>query len=501
MGTPLNQPDSASTSGAPYYQPVRSILYHDSQDYDEVVSPTAPPYPDLPDHVINETIQHHHFDSSDQLEGLLKVANCVAAREAVTHITNGTGTTRHPLYTRQGTSKRKHSLTPPEDQANQAMRRSKRQKQNSLPFSTVAHPVPPVHPAPADGGTIASTDTTIAYSGAIEYTEPRPPGIHTSAALFRQPSSPNKKSTRPPISKLFTSLELAPSTFLELQSAAKAYMLNPDQPDRQDCVGNRGKGDSDVVKLRLYNCVRDFLEEEEVTGQDGDQSSSTNTANRKRRGDVYFGEHVMKEDGGERKWIWPRDKERVVGLCVPLLRRMVTNERQRKYAVETRSQARLDGGSVKEKHDEGGMVEENGREALKAHALTYHIYIQDLDTMTLARPRIDIRNPASLAFETMINHIRDDLDEVPSGTIHHYADRAQPQAGRMLQQEAQRALAVEQDNSGESRGADFEVHVQTRAGLKIVTMQEEWVAVVNDVLQCPWFENTVKVVVRRGQMD
>ena len=141
-------------------------------------------------------------------------------------------------------------------------------------------------------------------------------GVHSAAALFRQPST-NKKHTRPPMSKLFSSLELSPENFLHLQAAAKAYMLDDDHPERRDCVGQRGKGDSEMVKLRLFNCVRDFLIEDN-------------------RGERFFGESSFNEGIGRRTHVWPRDQPKIVLLVIPLLRRMVTNERQRQYAVETR---------------------------------------------------------------------------------------------------------------------------------------------------------------------
>jgi hypothetical protein len=141
-------------------------------------------------------------------------------------------------------------------------------------------------------------------------------GVHSAAALFRQPSS-NKKYTRPPISKMFSSLEISPENFLHLQAAAKNYMLNDEHPERRDCVGQRGKGDSEMVKLRLWNCVRQFLEGEG-------------------NGERFFGENVVNEGMGPRAYIWPRDHHKIISLVIPLLRRMVTNERQRQYAIETR---------------------------------------------------------------------------------------------------------------------------------------------------------------------
>lgn len=146
--------------------------------------------------------------------------------------------------------------------------------------------------------------------------EARAVGVHSAAALFRQPSN-NKKYTRPPMSKMFSSLELSPENFLHLQAAAKSFMLDDRHPERRECVGQRGKGDTEMVKLRLWNCVRHFLE---VEGN----------------GERFFGEHVVNEGMGPRLHVWPRDQQKIISLVIPLLRRMVTNERQRQYAIETR---------------------------------------------------------------------------------------------------------------------------------------------------------------------
>jgi hypothetical protein len=53
-------------------------------------------------------------------------------------------------------------------------------------------------------------------------------------------------------------------------------------------------------------------------------------------GPRFFGEHVVNEGMPPRTYIWPRDQQKIISLVIPLLRRMVTNERQRQYAVETR---------------------------------------------------------------------------------------------------------------------------------------------------------------------
>lgn len=140
----------------------------------------------------------------------------------------------------------------------------------------------------------------------------------SAAALFRQPLASTKKYTRPPIRKLYSSLELSPENFLHLQSAAKGYMLDEDHPERRDTIGQRGRGDTDLVKLKLWNFVKEFLDD---LGN----------------GRKFFGEHVPGAEGQPaRTMFWPQDAEQIIKACVPVLRRMVTNERQRQYALEAR---------------------------------------------------------------------------------------------------------------------------------------------------------------------
>jgi len=169
----------------------------------------------------------------------------------------------------------------------------------------------------------------------------RAAGVHSAAALFRPPSDSSKKYTRPPMSKLFSSLQLSPENFLHLQAAAKKFMLDPEHPERQTYVGNRGKTDGEMGKLDLHKCVRKFLE----TGGWGQK---------------YFSEDAPPPGDGDgdgsvennrRRFYWPAESDRIVALCTPLLRRMVTNERQRQYAVESRK-----GGGKAEKQGGAGTA-------------------------------------------------------------------------------------------------------------------------------------------------
>jgi hypothetical protein len=147
----------------------------------------------------------------------------------------------------------------------------------------------------------------------------RPSAAATSAAaIFRQPSATNKKYTRPPIGKLYSSLELPPECFVHLQAAAKDFMLDENHPDRLDTIGQRGRGDTDLVRLKLWNIAKEFLDD---LGN----------------GLKFFGDHVPSVEGqSPRTMIWPQNAEQIIKACVPVLRRMVTNERQRRYAIQAR---------------------------------------------------------------------------------------------------------------------------------------------------------------------
>jgi hypothetical protein len=154
---------------------------------------------------------------------------------------------------------------------------------------------------------------------------------HSASVLFREPSTKTKKHSRPPLRKVFSSLELAPENFLRLQSAAKAYMLDEAHPERRDVVGHKkNSGGADLAKLNLWNCVDEFLS---VHGY----------------GEKYFTAGAGDEVPGAppRTLFWPHDRQHIIKLMMPLMRKMVTNERQRIYAAATRKH-----GSGKETSDE-----------------------------------------------------------------------------------------------------------------------------------------------------
>lgn len=157
---------------------------------------------------------------------------------------------------------------------------------------------------PATSYQKASLPEEFRWSAADQLTEPqaqpqdsieKSPGSQSATALLRNPATTTKRHTRPPMSKLYTSLELDPENFLHLQAVAKTYMLDPHHPERGDCVGQRGKGDSEAVKLKLWNTAARFLVEEG-------------------HGYSHFGQQVLGEQGSLRTMIWPQDKSRVSSI-------------------------------------------------------------------------------------------------------------------------------------------------------------------------------------------
>lgn len=191
----------------------------------------------------------------------------------------------------------------------------------------------------------STESTTLPRPGEALLDDARAAGVHSAAALFRRSSEKTaRKYTRPPMSKLFMSLQLSPENFLQLQAKAKTYMLDTAYPERQNCVGNRGKGDTDMVKLRLFNCVRDFL----INGV-GEECFGENVEKPGDRDAIEAARALGEEKAPitEGRLTWPRDGNKIISLVTPLMRRMVTNERQRMYAIETRK------GGSKKKDKEG----------------------------------------------------------------------------------------------------------------------------------------------------
>ena len=124
------------------------------------------------------------------------------------------------------------------------------------------------------------------------------------------------KRTRPAINQLFAALELSAEAYISLSGLAKTFMLDPAHPERMACVGDRNRTQGDAARLRLWGCVRALLDSDAGGGESV--------------GDTFFAAQG-------RSYTWPEDAEMVIARLTPLVRRVVTNERQRRYAVATRA--------------------------------------------------------------------------------------------------------------------------------------------------------------------
>ncbi|CAI6336006.1 unnamed protein product [Periconia digitata] len=303
---------SSSSSTAAVAAPSSSYTYSERRRSEEPELPTA----SLED--------NHHFVE------LLEAATTAAAGQT-TNV--GTTSMERAGSLDPSTGKRKRvSSSPPADGGATSAEQPKRAR-TDIPSQSQPRDT-------EDGARDISEANSVSASTDTALLDARAAGVHSAAALFRRTSERSgRKYTRPPMSKLFISLQLSPENFLHLQAQAKAFMLDPTHPERQNCVGNRGKGDTDMVKLRLFNCVKDFLSDrvgEQYFGDGVEKPHKSDTLDAARA----LGEDRLPTD---ERLIWPRDGNKIISLVTPLLRRMVTNERQRMYAIETRSK----GGSKK----------------------------------------------------------------------------------------------------------------------------------------------------------
>ena len=138
-----------------------------------------------------------------------------------------------------------------------------------------------------------------------------------TAVLFREVGE-NARGSRPPMARMFQTLELVPENFLKMQNDAKSYMLDTNYLDRRDVIGEkRQHGGQDLARIRLFNHTEAYL--------------------KAGAGERYFGHHAV-TPGYVRTMFWPEDSAEIIRQMMPLLRKMVSNERQRVYAAETRKE-------------------------------------------------------------------------------------------------------------------------------------------------------------------
>ncbi|THY33619.1 hypothetical protein D6D01_02216 [Aureobasidium pullulans] len=446
-------------SNGPYYQPVQA---HDQPVSDEMrlaqgildYTASAPqasmyPEPNSEYHHAQQLASEQEAEDHAQLQGLVEAATSAAAQEQIrqrnqqlqfAHSDQDLASLLRDPSARLSTSRRKRSNSLDNDDQTSASESSKRQRRSE-----------------DDGHHSPHLDARAA-------------GVHSAAALFRPASDSSKKYTRPPMSKLFTSLELSPENFLYLQAAAKQYMLNANYPDRQACVGNRGRGDNEMVKARMYQCVREFLEAEGW-------------------GEKYFGENAPPPNDGEanappqpRRYVWPRDRDRIIALCTPLLRRMVTNERQRQYAIESRkggkpdkipqdasdpqAQSAYDQDSVSmSAHDAQAESYDSRLDAIPA----YHLYLVTPETGQLVRDRISFTMEEEFSWQWLVDTL-----------VSNWCSALQ-----IVQPPPDIAANILER---------FTIKVLTSSGLTTVSGEGEWQLAIQDIRQTIWLDSTVKVV-------
>lgn len=139
-----------------------------------------------------------------------------------------------------------------------------------------------------------------------------------TAVLFREVGENARKYSRPPMAIMFQNLELVPENFLKLQNDAKTYMLDPAHTDRRDVIGERRQhGGQDLARIRLFNITEAYL-----NGGAGER---------------FFG-HSAITPGYVRTLFWPENSPEIIRQMMPLLRKLVSNERQRLYAAENRKE-------------------------------------------------------------------------------------------------------------------------------------------------------------------
>ncbi|KAK4983123.1 hypothetical protein LTR50_007408 [Elasticomyces elasticus] len=459
------------TSDGPYYQSLPVGYQQGNDEFPQAIdkaesntpAPTASVYPEpLP-------VGTDYAQLDPLMAGLIEAANAAQAQQSPgTEVPageyNGQAQAEAALATMRRKSKRKRDKSADTDGiAEDATAAPKRQKRNSRGSAVVDI---------TDNDDIQVTSTTNTAQESPNALGARSAGVHSAAALFREPSANSKKYTRPPMSKLFASLQLSPERFLYLQAAAKQYMLDPEHPERQDCVGSRGRGDSDMVKLKLYQCVRSFLEDEDMGlkyfGADAEVEPNAQTD-----GTINY------NDTPARKWTWPRDGDKIIALCTPLLRRMVTNERQRKYAVESRKGDKNKDGTdgqadVRTNANDEGLSHNSSAPFNKGEVClecSYNICTNSDHQQSTTQP-IDL-NPA-------LEH----------GLVQIYLARDHNTVVDTIMQNAPGPGSPDIQAFPK-----FRVNVLTSDGLVPVNGPDTWQLAREDVQRTVWLDNIVKVVV------
>ncbi|KAF4553974.1 Hypothetical protein D9617_5g068490 [Elsinoe fawcettii] len=292
-----------------------------------------------------------------------------------------------------------------------------------------------------------------------------------------------KKQTRPSVENLYDAVQLTPERFLDFMSAAKAFMLDPAHPERKECIGQRGKGDNKEVKLELLKTTTDFLEEghglhffgahSEPPGDPNGTFNQVITVSSRQRElskpsvSAPPAVHAQSQNRPKRDFTWPEDRNETISRCLMVMRKVASNEKQRLYALDTRKAARTE--------ENTGV---DGTNADQTSRQTFQIRVFVVDERVRRPPTILSQSieDADLAWKVI-------KDVVAGG-------------GGIQSNGFGRA---EMTWRGSRNGLSSEaIHIQTPSGMAVVTDEENCRDAIKQVLDAPWLEGVVRVVLNRA---
>lgn len=319
------------------------------------------------------------------------------------------------------------------------------------------------------------------------------PQVPASAVIFREPTAKSKKYSRPLLGTVFQSLQLAPEVFLSLQNAAKEYMLDPEHPERQATVRHKhATGGADLAKVKLWTCVEDFLK----LGW----------------GEKFFGylAGIDAADGSPRTMFWPDHGQDIVKNLIPLMRKMVSNERQRRYAVGQRKNKakspprnhQLEGadGTSEAAHDDEAV--EPATFATQADALpelpeaVLSDPIQPPDIPNLGRPQLpDLLPP----IELLVNVVRRGTSMMKRLIPRFNLQSNDCSTISILQQEVKKRLdEVDMGEEGPDKDELDVEHCEVRVwlpdGLVAVNSDGDWIMALLSAETAEWMDEQMRVL-------
>ena len=290
-------------------------------------------------------------------------------------------------------------------------------------------------------------------------------------SLTSSPQMAGKSSNhRQTVSKLHIKLGLTPADFLTLQSQAKVYMLDKDHPERQTCVGMLENG-STHQRLLLYHHTKDFLDHADI-------------------GSTYFGPgSVFTKNKG---FNYPADSEKVVSLVMPLLRRVISNERQRTYVYAKRRDADLT-----ERQKNGSTAIDISLPSTTSNAISDAL----ADTGELPETRADglpYNGEPPLSSSRLPPNLRLDIavTETKHGNTQLKTRTSLPEAVNL----ALLATTVRARTSlPDLRILSFSVHLAETlkkvSGKHETDRENSWRNLLEKVDKCPWMDGWARVVV------